>query len=108
MKLSSKSTIYFILTTLVVFLISGISIYFMLRLILQYELDGDLTDKKLIVHKELKDVNGFENFIFPKDSSVIIGSLVSEKIEEVFIHLVYQFYDCCRSYVAYRFSIIQG
>lgn len=73
MRLLSKSSLYFVVTSLVVFLLSGIGIYFLLQAIIHEEVDEALADQKSVMLQELREVNGFEHFILPKDSCLTIG-----------------------------------
>lgn len=76
MKLLHKTSLYLLIATLIVFIIGGVSIYFMLQAIIREEVDGQLVEQKAILLKELESIETFENFIDPKDSSVVIGEKV--------------------------------
>ncbi len=82
MKLLTKSSIYFIVTSLIIFLISGVAIYFMLQMVILCEVDDLLIDKKEDMLWELHQSKGFENFTIPKDSSIIIEPAKGKKISQ--------------------------
>ncbi|KAA3614884.1 MAG: sensor histidine kinase [Calditrichaeota bacterium] len=75
MKLLTKSSLYFVVTSIVVFILSGVTIYFMLQSIILEEIDDLLTEQKEDVLWELHQLKGFENITIPKDSLVVIEPL---------------------------------
>jgi len=82
MNLEKKSTRYFLLTSLVVFMISGILLYFLLHLAAQVELDAELDEQRIIFLHRLEKNNGFENFHSACDSHLTIrkvDQLIGEK-----------------------------
>lgn len=79
MKLLTKSTIYFILTTIIVFLISGVTVYFLMQNFIRSEIDESLLDKKSEFFAELREIKSFSNFVLSKDSTLIIGQPLNIK-----------------------------
>ena len=82
MKLLTKSSNYFIITSLIIFLLSGVTIYFMLQILIFDAVDELLINKKEDMLWELQQSEGFDNFILPKDSSLIITSAHKKKINQ--------------------------
>lgn len=80
MRLLTKSSYYFIVTSIVIFLLSGITIYFLIDAIVEEDIDEYLDDQRKEVIWEIKKNNGFENFIIPKDSTVLIGPVLSKMV----------------------------
>jgi len=96
MKLLTKSTIYLIITSFVVFLISGVTVYFLMQGIISEEVDEKLADKKWEFNWELKDVKGFNNFVLPKDSTIEISPILKGKDLSVPLYgdtLIYNFLE---------------
>lgn len=79
MKLLYKSSLYLIIATIIVFLLSGVIIYFMLKSIIQEEVDEQLIEHKRLVVDELNNLSSFDHYIMPKDSSVVIGGIVDSE-----------------------------
>ncbi len=84
MKLLTKSTLYFLTTSLIVFLIGGISVYFLLQAIIKEEVDESLEDRQSALLWELDKPGGFANIVLPSDSSIKIHSSNSALSEPVF------------------------
>jgi signal transduction histidine kinase len=77
MKLLSKANLYYIATTLVIFLIAGIAVYISLQDLIYEEVDELLLEQKSVFIDELNELGGFAFVFLPKDSSIIVGPQIT-------------------------------
>ena len=77
MKLLTKANLYYIATTLVVFLLAGIVVYISLQDLIYEEVDELLQKQSSAFIDELTEVGGFEYISLPRDSSILIGPQMS-------------------------------
>jgi len=96
MKLLTKSTIYFIVTSIAVFLVSGVTIYYLLQDLIREEIDDSLLDRKSEFYWELREAGGFDTIVLPKDSTIHIAGPVAISGKDLITFgdtLFYDFFD---------------
>lgn len=95
MKLASKSNLYFLIATLIVFFLSGINVYFILQSTIREEIDDELENKRDRLLKELEVTGGFEHLVLPSDSSITIGSVITggKREKDVYKDITVSAYD---------------
>lgn len=102
MRLLTKSTIYFIITTPFIFLISGIFIYFFLQSLLLEEVDEELSNQKILLLKEFSLLQDFKNFKLPTDGSITVsGNPLLYNLKPIFSDTLI-FSDLYGEYLPYR------
>jgi len=77
MKLLTKANLYYIATTLVIFLMAGITVYISLQDLIYEELDELLLEQKSAFIDDLNELDGFAFISLPKDSSIIVGPQIT-------------------------------
>ncbi len=70
MRLLTRSSIYFIIASLFVFLVSGSIIYFLLQTQIYEEVDEILARQKMLVRMDLEEKDNFNLYSLPRDSSI--------------------------------------
>jgi signal transduction histidine kinase len=81
MKLLSKATIYYLVITLIIFILAGIVVYFSLVSLIYEEVDELLEEQKKVLIEEIVASEGYESIILPNDSSIIISPTFTENHE---------------------------
>lgn len=66
-KLSNKSNLYFLIATLIVFLISGVIIFFLLQFIIQNDVDKTLLEQKEWIIQNIKDIKSFNDLVLSEE-----------------------------------------
>ncbi len=61
MKLSNKSNLYFLITITIVFLISGVIIFFLFQYIIKNDVDKTLLEQKEWIIQNIKDIKNFND-----------------------------------------------
>ncbi|MEJ2053058.1 MAG: HAMP domain-containing sensor histidine kinase [Calditrichaceae bacterium] len=83
MKLSNLSNTFFIITTLTVFIISGVLVFYLLQSIIKEEVDEELLEQKAELLSRLEEAKSFDKLIIPKTMIVSFGqapdSIVNDK-----------------------------
>ncbi len=94
MKLEKKSARYFLVTSLFVFVFSGVALYFLLHLAARGGVDADLDEQRIIFLHQLQKYGGFEHFHSTCDSNLTIRSTAAEIAEEgIFKDTLISVYD---------------
>jgi len=73
MKLLNKTSLYLLYASLIVFLSSGVIIYFFLQATIKEDVNERLMEQKDFFLEHLHDFGSFDQYALPLDSSIIIG-----------------------------------
>jgi signal transduction histidine kinase len=94
-KLSNKSSLYFLITTLIVFFISGVIIFFVIQYIIKDEIDETLTEQKEQMIHNLDQADKFEELNILQEIIVEIDSVSDSELnsEGIFSDTLIQQYD---------------
>ena len=95
MKLSNKSNLYFLITTLMVFLISGVIIFFLFQHIIKGEVDEELKEQRELIIQQLTELDRFEDLILPEEIIVELSPALTSQTDNngSFSDTLIQHYD---------------
>lgn len=102
MKLLTKTSIYFLAISLIVFLLGGVSIYYLVQNLIRAEIDDQLIEKRVELLWEFKNSGGISEYFLPGDSSVKISDPVGYTLNSVFNDTLL-FSDADSEFLPYRY-----
>ena len=96
MRLLTKSSIYFIAASLLIFIISGSIIYTLLQAQMYDEVDEMLYRQKVILRMDLEEKGSFASYDLPRDSSIIFSRPLNSAPDTVSVYsdtMMYPLFD---------------